>query len=80
MSYASRGCPGGGSKAGLPWRVGKSGKLQKMENSGNEAKKSLKIKEVTFLSVRKKGEFCAQKGSFSALDSQESAHFWEFRS
>jgi len=60
--------------------VGKSGKLQKMENSGNEAKKSLKIKEVTFLSVRKKGEFCAQKGSFSALDSQESAHFWEFRS
>ena len=61
ISCASRGYPGGRSKAGLPWRVGKSGKLQSMENSGNEAKKSLKIKEVTFFSVRNKGEFCTQK-------------------
>ena len=73
-----RGCPGWRGKAGLPWRAGKAGKLQKMENNGNEAKKSLKTNKVTFLNAHKKEVSCTQKSSFSALNSQESAHFGQF--
>ncbi len=73
-----RGRPGWRSQAGSPWRVGKAEKLQKMENSGNEAKKSLKTKDVTFSNVHKKGGFAAQKSSFSALNSQVPTHFGEF--
>lgn len=45
--------------------------------SGNEAKKSLKIKEITFLNVHKRRFLAAQKSSFSTLKSQESTHFGE---
>jgi len=50
------GRPGWRSEAGSPWRVGKAEKLKKMENSGNEAKKSLKTKDLTFLNACKKGD------------------------
>jgi hypothetical protein len=36
-------------KMGFAWRRGQSRELQKMENSGNEAKKWLKTKENRFL-------------------------------
>jgi len=62
-------------------RVGTDGvvlELQEMENSGNEAKESLKTKEVTFLNVHKKGVFAVQKRSFNAFNNEESAQFGEY--
>ena len=57
-----------GGRRSAPWHKGKrraaraSGmqELQKMKNSGNEAKKYLKTKEVTLFNVAEYVRFCMQ--------------------
>ena len=77
MSWVSEGRAGWRSQAGWPWPVGKAENLQKMENSGNEAKKSLKTKEVTHLNVHKNDAFCTRKSSFGVHNGQGATHFDE---
>jgi hypothetical protein len=47
-------CPG---ESGLVPAAGKGRKLRKMKNRGNEAKKYLKTKDITFLNVANSARF-----------------------
>jgi len=50
--------------------------IQKMENSGNEAKKYLKTKDIAFLNVASFAHFARNFAPFGPQKEQETPHFW----
>ena len=66
MSQASAGAGRGARESGRVLAMGECRKLQKMKNSGNEAKKYLKTKHITFLSGANYARFACKLAQIRA--------------
>jgi hypothetical protein len=64
LSQASARARRGARQSGTVTAMGECRELQKMQNSGNEAKKYLKTKHITFLSAANYARFARKLAQF----------------
>jgi hypothetical protein len=66
LSQASAGAGRGAGESGRVPAMGKCRELQKMKNSGNEAKEYLKTKDITFLNAANYARFAHELAQIRA--------------